>query len=388
MNKQLTTLNLGDNLKVNLVLENNKIKVQPMLTLFTLGDQKPFIYSLCLTTNNNISNQDFGMLVSNKFDCRFYIEDPTADFPNGCLRYEDVFGNISYFYKKTIDSVVYYSLDGKLKIETSNENNLDIFRILDTEDNVITYRYNSSNILQDCNFKYKKSLKYDVLNTGVNCSLFTPIYDGPKAVFNKQNNKIVGIDVYRNYYCENETNENYDSISFSYLNEKIRTVVFNYIDGTKSTYEFDISNSVWTFKHIESNEVLVFNFDSFNNLISYRGDFLNSYISNYTKTISYEEKIIRIQGSDTTVVIQLDEAGNISSIYDSDGNANFFEYEQIYNEFIVKKASNSFNFNSSKEYLNFLSNDFSKNNLNGWNQVPSAVGAIFQSISNTLPSYF
>ena len=150
MTKQITTLNLCNNLKVNLVLENNKIKVQPTLTLFTLGDQKPFTYSLCLTTNNNISNQSFGLFASNSFDCRFYIEEPTANVPNGCLKYEDVFGNVSLFYKKTLNSNIYYSLDGKLKIEVIAENNFNIFKILDTEDNIITYKNDSSNVLQDC----------------------------------------------------------------------------------------------------------------------------------------------------------------------------------------------------------------------------------------------
>ena len=388
MTKQITTLNLGNNLKVNLVLENNRIKVQPTLTLFTLGDQKPFTYSLCLTTNNNISNQSFGLFASNSFDCRFSIEEPTTNVPNGCLKYEDVFGNISHFYKKTLNSNIYYSLDGKLKIEVTTENNFNIFKILDTEDNIITYKYDNSNVLQDCSFKYKKSFQYDVLNTGVNCSYLDLRYDGPKAIFNKQNNKVVGITVYRNCYYEAESNDNYDTVVFTYLNNKIKTIVFNYIDGTKSTYEFDINDSVWTLKHIESNKVLVFNFDTFRNLTSFRGDFLNSYISNYTKTVFYEGKIIRIQGADTTSVIQTDDSGNISAIYDNEGNTKFFEYEQFYNEFRVKKASNSYNFNVSKEYANILSNDFSKNNLNGWNQLPSAISATFQPISNTLPSYF
>ena len=56
MNKKITSLTLGNNLTINLVVENKKIKVQPILNLLQLGENQPFEFALCFDKKHDTIN--------------------------------------------------------------------------------------------------------------------------------------------------------------------------------------------------------------------------------------------------------------------------------------------------------------------------------------------
>ena len=372
-------LKLGNHVNCDLVYEKGCCKVQPTIKLCDVGVKNGLGLSLAITRSTISSPLNFGVYFKPTF-LGEYVE------TNNKITVNDIFGNQSNYYLVDTPKSLYYNYQNNTKLVKETDN--ATYSYINDDDQSLTISLNGTNYVTS---KFRDVPKFAVSSTGIiQIPPTTGILTSPTANFIKDSSgKITQIEVFsakQNLIGENKK----EIIQFYYSSDAISQIKFTHIDGTLDTYNFAFYSNQWVLTHDESSMKLEFNFNSSNNVISYKEDYIDANRNDFINTVTCNatHTIINYPNNKFTY-IHFDDNGNSDYEFNDKGIASFAEYSSYKDDYQIKKKSNNFILgkNSSK-YTNIAPLSAFVSPTNKWTFTKGNTNSKFTGLLNNNIPYF
>ena len=378
-NKMLT-LNL-DRFSFKIQCSKGEAKLFCTINLFDLGLDNKLNFQLNLGKMVSGSLFNFGNNIATNFDVE--INDySTNEEPH--IEAVDAYNLKEYFYKVNEESNVYFSPISNTKL-IKEEGNREKYSIFSSNEDILSFYTDKVSYFAE--YEYNKSIKYYVSSSSILCLLNGNLFNGPRAIFTYENNRVSSIQIYNTSHS-GDSADKYDVINFFYdQNDNLTNINYVFYNGVVEQYSIIWDTNSLTVSSSLSKKQIKIIFDINNNVLSHCFDLAGQTREKYTTYFIIMDDYTIIQKGDKFEIFHFDSSGNLDYECNEKGYFSQYETTKYKNDWLLSSISNVLNVGQKSNITNLLEPIFTEEGVLNWNLTTTNGNASVIQIDNTLNDY-